>query len=107
MTADKKLWRNRKERKEWTLRLQSEDPVLEVVHPHAAGGSMWAIARNTSRYGRTENRNQYAGLSVLSGGLITELWSQDGGHTVDRGVYWIPFIQNAVDGIQQIPMVLR
>src|SRR5258708_39095328 len=37
MMADKKLWRNRKERKEWARRLQSEDPGLEVVHPHAAG----------------------------------------------------------------------
>jgi transposase len=37
MTAGKKLWRNRKERKEWARRLQSEDPGLEVVHPHAAG----------------------------------------------------------------------
>ena len=35
--TDKKLWRNRKERKEWGRRLQSEDPGLEVVHPHAAG----------------------------------------------------------------------
>jgi transposase len=33
----KKLWRNRKKRKEWARRLQSEDPGLEVVHPHAAG----------------------------------------------------------------------
>jgi hypothetical protein len=37
MTAGKKWWRNRKERKEWGRRLQSEDPGLEVVHPHAAG----------------------------------------------------------------------
>jgi hypothetical protein len=37
MMTDKKLWRNRKERKEWGRRLQSEDPGLEVVHPHAAG----------------------------------------------------------------------
>src|SRR5258705_910872 len=37
MMAGKKLWRNRKERKEWTRRLQSEDPGLEVVHAHAAG----------------------------------------------------------------------
>ena len=35
--TDKKLWRNRKERKEWARRLQSEDPGLEVVHLHAAG----------------------------------------------------------------------
>ena len=37
MTTGKKLWRSRKERKEWAKRLQSEDPGLEVVHPHAAG----------------------------------------------------------------------
>ena len=35
--TDRKMWRNRKERKEWARRLQSEDPGLEVVHPHAAG----------------------------------------------------------------------
>jgi hypothetical protein len=35
--ADQKLWRNRKERKEWVRRLRSEDPELEVVHPRAAG----------------------------------------------------------------------
>ena len=32
-----KLWRNRKERKDWARRLRSEDPGLEVVHPRAAG----------------------------------------------------------------------
>jgi len=37
MATDKKPWRNRKERKEWARRLQSVDPGLEVVHPHAAG----------------------------------------------------------------------
>ena len=37
MTASKRLWRNRKERKEWARRLQSEDPGLEVVHAHAGG----------------------------------------------------------------------
>src|SRR5271165_4267052 len=37
MTAGKIVWRNRKERKQWARRLQSEDPGLEVVHPHAAG----------------------------------------------------------------------
>src|SRR5262252_6305816 len=36
MTAEKPL-RNRKERKELTRRLQSENPGLEVVHPDAAG----------------------------------------------------------------------
>ena len=37
MTAGTKLWRNRNERKDWARRLRSEDPGLEVVHPHAAG----------------------------------------------------------------------
>ncbi len=37
MAAGKRLWANRKERKEWARRLQSEDPGLEVVHPRAAG----------------------------------------------------------------------
>src|SRR5215470_7626635 len=37
MTIDKKLWRNRKERKELARRLRSEDPGLEVVHPCARG----------------------------------------------------------------------
>jgi len=33
MRTDKKLWRNRKARKELARRLQSENPGLEVVHP--------------------------------------------------------------------------
>src|ERR1700747_607912 len=37
MNTDKKLWRNRKAKKELARRLQSENPGLEVVHPHAAG----------------------------------------------------------------------
>jgi len=37
MEAKAEWWRNRKERKEWARRLRSEDPGLDVVHPHAAG----------------------------------------------------------------------
>ena len=37
MRTDKKLWRNRKARKELARRLQAENPGLEVVHPQAAG----------------------------------------------------------------------
>ena len=37
MRAKQKLGRNRKERKEWEQRLQSEDPGLEIVPPLAAG----------------------------------------------------------------------
>src|SRR5438445_458159 len=36
MAAEKKLW-NRKERKELARQLQSANPGLEIVHPHAAG----------------------------------------------------------------------
>jgi len=37
MRTDKKQWRNRKARKELARQLQSENPGLEVLHPHAAG----------------------------------------------------------------------
>jgi hypothetical protein len=37
MKTDTKLWRGRKAKKELARRLQSENPGLEVVHPHAAG----------------------------------------------------------------------
>jgi len=39
MKVDKKPWQslNRKERKQWVRRLQSQDPGLEVVHEQAAG----------------------------------------------------------------------
>src|SRR3974390_2667388 len=37
MRTYKKLWQNRKARKELARRLQSGNPGLEVVHPHAAG----------------------------------------------------------------------
>jgi transposase len=37
MRTEKKLWRNRKAKKELARRLQSENPGLEVVHPQAAG----------------------------------------------------------------------
>ena len=37
MRTGKKLWRNRKARKELARQLQSENAGLEVVHAHAAG----------------------------------------------------------------------
>src|SRR6201998_1215659 len=37
MRTEKKLWPNRKARRELARRLQSENPGLEVVHPQAAG----------------------------------------------------------------------
>ena len=61
--TEKKPWRNRKERKEWGRRLQSEDPGLEVVHAHAAGidvgNGMHYVAVH-----RIAIHNRCAGLSV-------------------------------------------
>ena len=37
MRTGAELWRNRKGKRELARRLQSENPGLEVVHPHAAG----------------------------------------------------------------------
>ncbi|MBV9339821.1 MAG: hypothetical protein JO159_02895 [Acidobacteria bacterium] len=51
MKAGKRVWQNRKERKEWARRLRSEDPGLEVVHPHAAGidvGEQYALSRRAA-----------------------------------------------------------
>jgi hypothetical protein len=57
MTIDKQQ-RNRKERKELARRLRSEDPGLEVVHPHAAGVDVGNSAHYvTSPYGRIGIRN--------------------------------------------------
>jgi hypothetical protein len=37
MRTEKKLWRNRRARRELARRLQPENPGLQVVHPHEAG----------------------------------------------------------------------
>jgi transposase len=97
MTTDKKLWRNRKERKEWARRLQSEDPGLEVVHPHAAGidvgnGAHYAAVR-PDRDPEPVRRFECftADLHRLAD------WLQSCGvRTVamqSTGVYWIPLYE--------------
>jgi len=63
MRTDKKLWRNRKARKELARRLQSENPGLEVVHPHAAGIDV-ATVRITWPYDRIVMRNRCADSSA-------------------------------------------
>jgi len=97
MTADKKLWRNRKERKEWARRLQSEDPGLEVVHPHAAGidvgNSAHYVAVRPERDPQPVRRFECftADLRRLAD------WLQSCGvMTVamqSTGVYWIPLYE--------------
>ena len=94
MPADKKLWRNRKERKEWARRLQSEDPGLEVIHPHAAGidvgNSAHYVAVGPGRDPQPVRRFECftADLHRLAD------WLQSCGvKTVamqSTGVYWIP-----------------
>jgi hypothetical protein len=63
LRTDKKLWRNRKAKKELTRRLQSENPGLEVVHAHAAGIDVGNSAHYVAvRPDRDHNR--CAGLSA-------------------------------------------
>jgi transposase len=95
--TDKKLWRNRKERKEWARRLQSEDPGLEVVHPHAAGidvgNGMHYVAVRPDRDPQPVRRFECftADLNRLADWL-----QQCGVKTVamqSTGVYWIPLYE--------------
>src|SRR6202166_2675566 len=92
--TEKKLWRNRKERKEWARRLQSEDPGLEEVHSHAAGidvgNSAHYVAVRPDRDSQPVRRFECftADLHRLAD------WLQSCGvKTVamqSTGVYWIP-----------------
>lgn len=94
MRTDNKLWRNRKAKKELARRLQSENPGLEVVHPHAAGidvgnGAHYAAVR-LDRDSQPVRRFECftADLYRLAGrlqncGVKTVAWQS-------TGVYWIP-----------------
>ncbi len=97
MTAGKQLWRNRKEKKEWARRLQSEDPGLEVVHPHAAGidvgNSTHYVAVRPDRDPEPVRRFECftADLHRLADWLLS-----CGVKTVamqSTGVYWIPLYE--------------
>jgi transposase len=94
MPTDKKQWQNRKERKELARRLRSEDPGLEVVHPHAAGvdvgnGAHYVAVRPDCDSQPVRRFECFtADLHRLAG------WLQSCGvQTValqSTGVYWIP-----------------
>ena len=94
MATDRKLWRSRKERKEWARRLRSEDPGLDVVHPHAAGidvgNGVHYVAVRPDRDPKSVRRFECftADLHRLAD------WLQSCGvKTVamqSTGVYWIP-----------------
>jgi len=94
---NKKLWRNRKEKKEWARRLQSEDPGLDVVHPYAAGidvgNSAHYVAVRPDRDSEPVRRFECftADLHRMAD------WLQSCGvKTVamqSTGVYWIPLYE--------------
>jgi transposase len=94
MRTDTKLWRSRKAKKELARRLQSENPGLEVVHPHAAGidvgNSAHYVAVRPDRDAQPVRRFECftADLYRLAD------WLQNCGvKTValqSTGVYWIP-----------------
>src|ERR1700746_745220 len=95
--TDKKPRRNRKERKELARRLQSEDPGLEGVHPHAAGidvgNGMHYVAVRPDRDPQPVRRFECftADLNRLTD------WLQQGGAKTggmqSTGVYWIPLCE--------------
>src|ERR1700686_2055410 len=89
-----KLWRNRKERKDWARRLRSEDPGLEVVHPHAAGidvgNSAHYVAVRPDRDSQPVRRFECFTADLYR---LADWLQQCGVKTVamqSTGVYWIP-----------------
>jgi transposase len=97
MTADKKLWRNRKERKQWARRLQSEDPGLEVIHPQAAGidvgNSAHYVAVRPERDPQPVRRFECFTADLRR---LADWLESCGVKTVamqSTGVYWIPLYE--------------
>ena len=94
MRTAKTLWQNRKEKKEWTRRLQSEDPGLEVVHPHAAGidvgNSAHYVAVRPDRDPEPVRRFECFTADLYR---LSDWLKSCGVNTIalqSTGVYWIP-----------------
>ena len=94
MRTKKKLWLNRKVRKELARRLQSENPGLEVVHPHAAGidvgNSAHYVAVRPDRNSQPVRRFECFTADLHR---LAEWLHSCGVQTValqSTGVYWIP-----------------
>src|SRR6202049_4763531 len=92
-----KLGRNRKERKDWARRLRSEDPGLEVVHPHAAGidvgNSAHYVAVRPDRDPEPVRRFECFTADLYR---LADRLESCGGKTVvmqSTGVYWIPLYE--------------
>jgi transposase len=97
ITASKKLWGNRKERKEWARRLQSEDPGLEIIHPQAAGidvgNSAHYVAVRPERDPQPVRRFECFTADLHR---LAEWLQSCGVKTVamqSTGVYWIPLYE--------------
>src|SRR5499427_8558838 len=97
MRTGKQLWRNRKEKKEWARRLQSEDPGLEVVHPNAAGidvgNSTHYVAVRPDRDPESVRRFECFTADLYR---LADWLQQCGVTTVamqSTGVYWIPLYE--------------
>src|ERR1700716_2553644 len=97
MQTAKTLWQNRKEKKEWTRRLQSEDPGLEVVHPHAAGidvgNSAHYVAVRPDRDPEPVRRFECFTADLYR---LSDWLKSCGVKTVamqSTGVYWIPLYE--------------
>lgn len=91
---EKKVWRNRKEKKEWARRLQSEDPGLAVVHPQAAGidvgNSSHYVAVRPDRDAQPVRRFECFTADLYR---LADWLRSCGVKTVamqSTGVYWIP-----------------
>ena len=92
--ANQKLWKNRKERKEWARRLQSENPGLEIVHPHAAGIDVGNVAHYVAvRPDRDPEPVRRFECFTADLYRLADWLQQCGVKTVamqSTGVYWIP-----------------
>ena len=92
--TEKKLWRNRREKKEWARRLQSEDPGLTVIHPQAAGidvgNSSHYVAVRPDRAAQPVRRFECFTADLYR---LADWLQSCGVKTVamqSTGVYWIP-----------------
>ena len=88
------MWRNRKARKELARRLQSENPGLEVVHPHAAGidvgNGAHYVAVRPDRDPQPVRRFECFTADLYR---LADWFQSCGVQTValqSTGVYWIP-----------------
>jgi transposase len=94
MAIDKKIWRNRKERKELARQLRSEDPGLAVVHPHAAGIDVGNAAHYVA-VGPDRDSYPVRRFECFTADLhrLADWLKNCGVKTValqSTGVYWIP-----------------